>query len=69
MEAEEIIRLNYKEYERWKYEKFACFVNKLLLLRNQVDLHTLQLHCDSCCHHLLNLDDVRTWIDGKSSLW
>ncbi|KAL6614348.1 hypothetical protein ACP70R_036618 [Stipagrostis hirtigluma subsp. patula] len=60
--ADEVIRINYKEFERWKYEKFARHVNKRLLLRNQVDLHTFQLHYDSCCYLLLNFNDVRMWI-------
>jgi hypothetical protein len=38
------------------------FVNNLLLLRSRVDLHTFQLHCESECWHLLNCNDLRTWI-------
>ena len=60
MKSGESIRLNYREYENWKYEKFVRFVNNLLLLRSRVDLHIFQLHFDS--HHVVNCDDVRTWI-------
>jgi hypothetical protein len=62
MASEEIIPLNYKEYKQWKREKFSRFVNNLLLLRSRVDLHTFQLHCESECWHLLNCNDLRTWI-------
>jgi hypothetical protein len=61
MASEEIIPLNYKEYKQWKREKFSRFVNNLLL-RSRVDLHTFQLHCESECWHLLNCNDLRTWI-------
>ncbi|CAL4960982.1 unnamed protein product [Urochloa decumbens] len=60
MKSGESIRLNYREYERWKYEKFVRFVNNMLLLRDRVDLNIFQLHFDS--HHVVNCDDVRTWI-------
>ncbi|RCV27696.1 hypothetical protein SETIT_5G345500v2, partial [Setaria italica] len=58
--SHESIRLNYREYEHWKYEKFVSFVDNLLLLRDRVDLHIFQLHFDS--HHVVNCNDVRTWI-------
>jgi hypothetical protein len=61
MASKEVMRLNYKEYKNWKHEKFTRFVNKLLL-RSRVDLHTFQLHCESECWHLLNCNDLRTWI-------
>ena len=60
MKSGESIRLNYREYEHWKYENFVRFVNNLLLLRSRVDLHIFQLHFDS--HHVVNCNDVRTWI-------
>jgi hypothetical protein len=60
MKSDESIRLNYREYEHWKYEKFVRFVNNLLLLCSRVDLHIFQLHFDS--HHMVNCNDVRTWI-------
>ncbi|TKW17186.1 hypothetical protein SEVIR_5G350100v4 [Setaria viridis] len=60
MKSHESIRLNYREYEHWKYEKFVRFVDNLLLLRDRVDLHIFQLYFDS--HHVVNCNDVRTWI-------
>ncbi|CAO2177948.1 unnamed protein product [Urochloa humidicola] len=60
MKSGESIRLNYREYGNWKYEKFVRFVNNMLLLRDRVDLNIFQLHFDS--HHVVDCNDVRTWI-------
>ncbi|GJM92892.1 hypothetical protein PR202_ga09398 [Eleusine coracana subsp. coracana] len=62
MASNEVIRLNFSEFEHWKDEKFARYVNNLLLLRAKVDLHTFQLRCDSDCWYLLNCNDLRTWV-------
>lgn len=59
-ESLQFIRLDYRDFEHWKDEKFARFVNNLLLVRWKVDLHTFQLHWDP--HTPLNCNDVRMWI-------
>lgn len=60
MESDGSIRINYGEYEHWKYDKFARFVNNMLLRRRNVDLHKFQLCFKGS--HLINFKDVRTWI-------
>lgn len=62
MASNKVIRLNFSEFEHWKPEKFARFVNNLLLLRPKVDLDTFQVHCESDCWQLLNCNNLRTWI-------
>lgn len=59
-ECLQYIRLDYRDFKHWKVEKFARFVNNLLLVRRKVDLHTFQLHWDP--HAPLNCNDVRMWI-------
>uniref|UniRef100_A0A0A9G605 F-box domain-containing protein n=1 Tax=Arundo donax TaxID=35708 RepID=A0A0A9G605_ARUDO len=59
-ESLQFICLKYSEFEHWKYERFARFVNNLLLIRSKVDLHTFELVFDSC--HPQNYNDVRMWI-------
>nr|CAB3474511.1 unnamed protein product [Digitaria exilis] len=43
MDSDGSICIDYSEYEHWKYEKFARFVNKMLLRRDTY-LHTSRLH-------------------------
>jgi hypothetical protein len=59
-ESLQFIHLDYRDFQHWKFEKFARFVNNLLLIRRKVDLHTFQLHLDP--HAPLNCNDVRMWI-------
>ncbi|KAM0901900.1 hypothetical protein ACQ4PT_019651 [Festuca glaucescens] len=59
-ESLQFIHLDYRDFQHWKFEKFARFVNNLLLVRRKVDLHTFQLHWDP--HAPLNCNDVRMWI-------
>jgi len=60
MESDGSIRINYGEYEHWKYDKFARVVNNMLLRRENVDLHKFQVCFKG--YHLINFKDVRTWI-------
>uniref|UniRef100_A0A0E0JPQ0 F-box domain-containing protein n=1 Tax=Oryza punctata TaxID=4537 RepID=A0A0E0JPQ0_ORYPU len=49
-----------EDFEHWKFEKVARFVDNLLLICSKVDLHTFQLHW---VRYLpLNCNDVRKWI-------
>ncbi|OEL26466.1 hypothetical protein BAE44_0012516 [Dichanthelium oligosanthes] len=58
--ALQFICLTYREFQHWNVEKFARFVNNLLLLRARVDLHTFQLYWS---HQVpLECNDVRMWI-------
>lgn len=59
-ESLQFIRLDYRDFEHWKVEKFTHFVNNLLLVRRKVDLQTFQLHWNP--HGPLNCNDVRMWI-------
>jgi hypothetical protein len=60
MELDGSIRINYGEYEHWKYEKFARVVNDMLLRRETIDLHKFHLCFKG--YHLINFKDVRMWI-------
>jgi hypothetical protein len=59
-EALQFICLTRREFQHWKAEKFARFINNLLLLGARVDLHTFQL----CWYGPSPLDynDVRMWV-------
>ncbi|TKW17182.1 hypothetical protein SEVIR_5G349600v4 [Setaria viridis] len=59
-EALQFICLTRREFRSWRADKFARFVNNLLLLRERVDLHTFQLHW--CGRSPLDCNDVRMWI-------
>ncbi|XP_020164106.1 F-box/FBD/LRR-repeat protein At2g26030 isoform X1 [Aegilops tauschii subsp. strangulata] len=59
-DSDQIIHLDYRDFGRWKVEKFARYVDNLLLARRNVDLHTFRLHWDP--HVPLNCNDVRKWI-------
>ncbi|RLM93569.1 hypothetical protein C2845_PM08G27960 [Panicum miliaceum] len=59
-EALQFIRLTRREFQHWKAEKFARFVNYLLLLRARVDLHTFQLRWYGPSP--LDYNDVRMWV-------
>lgn len=59
-EALQFICLTGREFQHWKSEKFARFVNNLLLIRARVDLHTFHLHWYG--RSLLDCNDVRMWI-------
>ncbi|CAO1944789.1 unnamed protein product [Urochloa humidicola] len=59
MDSDGSINIDYSKYEHWKYEKFASFVNNMLLRRDTY-LHTFKLHFKH--YHLVNFKDVRTWI-------
>ncbi|CAL4954150.1 unnamed protein product [Urochloa decumbens] len=59
MESNGSIHIDYSKYEHWKYEKFARFVNNMLLRRDTY-LHTFKLHFKH--YHPVNFKDVRTWI-------
>ena len=59
MESDGSICIDYSKYEHWNYEKFARFVNNMLLRRDTY-LHTFKLHFEG--NHPINFKDVRTWI-------
>ena len=59
MESDGSICIDYSKYEHWNYEKFARFVNNMLLRRDTY-LHTFKLRFEG--HHPINFKDVRTWI-------
>ncbi|BAF06399.1 Os01g0789000 [Oryza sativa Japonica Group] len=60
IECLQFICLDYRDFKHWKVEKFARFVDNLLLIRSKVDLHTFQLYW---FHYLpLNCNDLRKWI-------
>ncbi|KAF7038159.1 hypothetical protein CFC21_048368 [Triticum aestivum] len=59
-DSDQIIHLDYRDFGRWKVEKFARYVDNLLLACRNVDLHTFRLHWDP--HVPLNCNDVRKWI-------
>jgi hypothetical protein len=60
IDSDQIIHLDYRDFGRWKVEKFARYVSNLLLARRNVDLHTFYLHWDP--HVPLNCNDLRLWI-------
>lgn len=60
IECLQFICLDCRDFKHWKVEKFARFVDNLLLIRSKVDLHTFQLYW---FHYLpLNCNDLRKWI-------
>lgn len=59
-EALQFICLTRREFQHWKAEKFARFVNNLFLLQARVDLHTFQLHWYG--QSPLDSNDVRMWV-------
>jgi hypothetical protein len=59
-EALQFICLTHREFRSWKADKFARFVNNMLLLRERVDLHTFQVHWYG--RNTLDCNDVRMWI-------
>jgi hypothetical protein len=59
-DSDEIIHLDYRDFGCFSAEKFARYVNNLLLGRRNVNLHTFRLHWD---HYVpLNCKDVRSWM-------
>uniref|UniRef100_A0ACD5WHR9 Uncharacterized protein n=1 Tax=Avena sativa TaxID=4498 RepID=A0ACD5WHR9_AVESA len=59
-DSDDIIHLDYRDFRCWGAEKFARYVNSLLLGRRNVDLHTFRLHWDP--HIPLKCSNVRSWI-------
>uniref|UniRef100_A0A0E0C8P8 F-box domain-containing protein n=1 Tax=Oryza meridionalis TaxID=40149 RepID=A0A0E0C8P8_9ORYZ len=60
IECLQFICLDCRDFKHWKVEKFARFVDNLLLISSKVDLHTFQLYW---FHYLpLNCNDLRKWI-------
>ncbi|CAM0883271.1 unnamed protein product [Alopecurus aequalis] len=60
IDGHQVVHLDYRDFGGWKVEKFAKYVDNLLLTRRNVDLHTFRLHWDP--HVPLNCNDVRRWI-------